>query len=82
MSDTKDTTANKFTNNIALCLNHWVLFELICTLVGLVYLFANSDWKGAINDSAGGPFILVAMLILVVRAGLLFRLGYSTRLPI
>ena len=54
-------------------LNHWALFESLCTLCLVVYLFdVLSDF------TSGGEVLLGTALMLIVRTVLLFILWYST----
>ena len=60
--------------NIADRVKHWVLFELILTIAGFVYIIhlINNVFKSADN------WLPVMSLIVLVRAILLFRVWYST----
>jgi len=83
MSDVKETNAIKAGSGIAKgklwkidkekSLKYWILFELICTLAGLLYIIES------VQDSivAFEGVIIVATVIILLRSILLFRLWYS-----
>ena len=59
-------------------LNHWVLFELTLSIGGVFYLFyyLGKYWDIVVRTI---PWVyVVAILLLIVRAIILYRLWYST----